>query len=159
MHLNKNKNFSLVRLESTLSMYLYCTHVQIWILTEIHLIYKQRRDAPIKKLQPKHAEHNNTTKIKRQKVVETVAEEEYFNSKNSNFLVQNSNFLTHSLRNGVKQTSNCVLILAVNINVNVQIKLNSSICKANFYIFTKLNVESHIPLTPKASIQITATVD
>lgn len=92
MHLNENKNFSLVRFESTLSMYVYCTHDQIWILPEIHLIYKQRRDAPIKRLQAKHAGHNDTTKIKRQKVVETVVEEEYFNSKNSDFLVQNSNF-------------------------------------------------------------------
>ena len=48
-------------------MYVHCMHVQIKILTEIHLIYKQCREAPIKKPLPKHAGHKDTTKMKKQK--------------------------------------------------------------------------------------------
>ena len=65
----------------------------------------------------------------------------------------------HPRRLKLYQTYNCVLILQVNINVNFQIKLKSSIFKANVSIFTKLNVAFYISLIPKAIIQITATID
>lgn len=45
-------------------MYVHYIHANIWILTEIHLIHKQRQAAPIKKLWPKNAGHKDNTKIK-----------------------------------------------------------------------------------------------
>ena len=54
-------------------------------------------------------------------------------------------------------TSDCVLILAV--NVKFQIELDSPIFKANFSIFTKLIDVFNIPLLPNARVQITAIID